>query len=128
MKSLVASLLIVFAASQSLAAGEYVSCMQTRTNDPFLPNLVTLYVSEATNTLRVKFQIDGDERLVAASAVTEDDSVIQFGNVRLIEDGVVKGGPIGIKFFIQKSVFANKGQLLWKYFDGAEATYACSVN
>ncbi|WP_413586771.1 hypothetical protein [Bdellovibrio sp. HCB274] len=127
MKSLVASLLIVFAASQALASGEYVSCMQTRTNDSFLPNLVTLYPSQ-DGSLRVKFQIDGDERQVVGTPSAADDTVIEFRNVRLLEDGVIKGGPIGIKFYLQKSALVKSGQLLWKYFDGAEATYACSAN
>ncbi|WP_413580733.1 hypothetical protein [Bdellovibrio sp. HCB288] len=128
MKSLVASLFIVFAASQALASGEYISCMQTHTNDPFLPNLVTLYVSEATHTVRAKFYIENDQREVIANNIAEDGKAIQFGHVRLLENGVPKGGPIGIKLFLEKSAFSQRGELTWKYFDGSQATYSCSSN
>ncbi|MEK2690342.1 hypothetical protein [Bdellovibrio sp. GT3] len=128
MKTLLALLLVVVATSQAHAASPSLDCMQTHTNDSFLPNHVTLYPAQDGNIVRAKFYIENDQREVIANKVAEDEQTIQFGHVRLLENGAPKGGPIGIKYSLKKSAFSQRGELTWKYFDGSEATYSCSSN
>ncbi|WP_413560422.1 hypothetical protein [Bdellovibrio sp. HCB209] len=126
MKALIASLLVLVPMSQASAVTG-LSCMQVRTNDGFMPNLVTIYTHAGqTDSLRFKFYISDDERQVVAEKASENSVESQYGNVRLLEDGVLKGGAMGIKFFVEKTVFESRGLVTWRYFDGAEATYSCT--
>lgn len=128
MKSVLASLFVLVSVLTIAAHAQAgtINCMQLTTNDGFLPNIVTIYNHDEAGSLRLKFIIGDDERQVVAAKVQENAAVTDYANVRLFEDGKIKGGAIGIKLSLEKSAFTDRGLMTWRYFDGAAATYSCS--
>ncbi|QLY26439.1 hypothetical protein [Bdellovibrio sp. KM01] len=135
MKTLLGFMFVLVSAltSVSHAAGseEWIfaaSCMQTTTNDGSLPNNVSIYTNaQGISQLLLKFYIGNDPReVIATQTGRESAGTVQFDDVRLFEDGAVKGGRMGIKFNMDLGVFQNGGNMTWKYFDGSAASYVCA--
>jgi hypothetical protein len=136
MKTLLAFMFVLVSAVSSVSlaseSGEWGfagTCMQTTTNDGSLPNIISVYEhKDGFEKVLLKFYIGNDERTVLATQTARDPyNTAQYDDVRLFEDGAVKGGRIGIKFRVNVGLFvATGGNLSWTYFDGAKASYTCS--
>jgi hypothetical protein len=107
-----------------------ISCMQTQTNDGFLPQNLTIYQAKNSDTLLIKFYIENDLRYVVAELTSRTFNTVQYKNVRLFDEekGKIVGGHIGITFDAELSALQSQGNLTWTYFDGGKAVYSCSVN
>ncbi len=140
MKNLIMSLLIFVSLSSVAYAvnvpSEYyqegISCMQTQTNDGFLPQNLMVYISKPGQpaSLFIKFYIDNDLRYVVAQETSRANNMIQYKNVRLFneDNGQVVGGHMGITFDADLSVFQSTGNFYWTYFDGGQAIYSCFMH
>ncbi|UYL07445.1 hypothetical protein B9G69_010355 [Bdellovibrio sp. SKB1291214] len=137
MKMLLAFMFVSVSALSSVSlasdSGEWNytgSCMQTTTNDGSLPNTISIYEHQnGSEKILLKFYIGNDLRTVFATLTSRDAvNTLQYDDVRLFEDGAVKGGRIGIKFRVNQTVFISGGGLWWSYFDGSKASYICSRN
>ncbi|WP_413294821.1 hypothetical protein ACLSU7_06885 [Bdellovibrio sp. HCB185ZH] len=138
MKNLFSSLFIFVSLSSVAQAIEVpadfypngISCVQTATNDGFLPQNLTIYQSKgAGDRLFIKFYIGNDLRHVVAQETSRTFNTIQYKNVRLFDEdkGHIVGGHMGITFNAEINTLQSAGNFSWTYFDGGKASYSCSM-